>query len=349
MNYPIIIEGARILNRIQTKVWALICSLVTRFYHPLDSKNTNLLLRYPTDLQLKWENQLVTQIESVKLSLLKLLVVIPFRDNWNYTYQCLMGLNQQDYKGLQVTVVLADNGSIKDKTRQGIEELKSRTDLKYQISYVRYDIPFNFSTLNNSAVNDHSDVQADYLLLLNNDIEFLEPDSLVKMVSFISNNPECGALGCTLLYPNRKIQHLFISVGVKIVGAHPFKGKVYDPDEEWYGKPRVVGATTGAALLTSVKDYKNVDGLDENLGSASQDVDYCLKLQDMGKYVAVLPQVNLIHHETVSRAPKHAAMILLASISYSWYNSALLPDWPQLSTPSGKITELSAPPSQAME
>ena len=143
-----------------------------------------------------------------------------------------------------------------------------------------------------------------YLLLLNNDVEFLEPNSLAKMVSFISNNPDCGALGCTLLYPDRKIQHLFISVGVKIVGAHPFKGKEYNPDEVWYSQPRVVGATTGAALLTSLQDYKNLNGLDEKLGSSYQDVEFCLKIQDMGKYVAVLPQVTMIHHETVSRAPE---------------------------------------------
>ena len=291
--------------RIVIKFWSLVCILVTKIRHPIASSNSNLLLLYYTNIQTEWENSFTYIKTNHDLLNYSLLIVIPFRDKWDYTYRCLTGLNQHDFNGMNVTVVLADNGSIEDKTRQGIEELKSRTDLKYQISYVRYDIPFNFSTLNNSAVNDHSDVQADYLLLLNNDIEFLEPDSLARMVSFISNNPECGALGCTLLYPDRKIQHLFISVGVKIVGAHPFKGKVYDPDEEWYGKPRVVGAATGAALLTSVQDYKNVDGLDENLGSASQDVDYCLKLQDMGKYVAVLPQVNLIHHETVSRAPKH--------------------------------------------
>ena len=152
------------------------------------------------------------------------------------------------------------------------------------------------------AVNDHLNINADYLLLLNNDIEFLEPDSLVKMVSFISNNPECGALGCTLLYPDRKIQHLFISAGVIIVGAHPYKGKDYNPSEEWYSKPRVVGATTGAALLTSIQDYKDVNGLDEAIGSSYQDVDYCLKIQDIDKYVAVLPHVTLIHHESVYRA-----------------------------------------------
>ena len=279
--------------------------MVTRLLHPLDSLATNLLLRYRTDLQLECEDRIVTQFDSIHLSSKKLLVIIPFRDNWNYTNQCLKGLNQQGYNGLEVTVVLADNGSVEDETLSGISDLQSRIDLKYKISYVRYDIPFNFSTLNNMAVNDHVDVQADYLLLLNNDVEFLEPNSLAKMVSFISNNPDCGALGCTLLYPDRRIQHLFIAVGVKIVGAHPFKGKEYNPDEVWYSQPRVVGATTGAALLTSLQDYKNLNGLDEKLGSASQDVDYCLKLQDMGKYVAVLPQVNLIHHETVSRASKH--------------------------------------------
>ena len=268
----------------------------------MDSLATNLLLRYRTDLQLKWENQLIIQTALINLTAKKLLVVIPFRDKWDYTYRCLTSLNQQDYNGLDVTVVLADNGSIEDETRSGISALQSRIDLKYKISYVRYDIPFNFSTLNNMAVNDHADVQADYLLLLNNDVEFLEPNSLAKMVSFISNNPDCGALGCTLLYPDRRIQHLFISVGVIIVGAHPFKGKEYNPDEVWYSQPRVVGATTGAALLTSLQDYKNLNGLDEELGSSYQDVDFCLKIQEMGKYIAVLPQVTMIHHETVTRA-----------------------------------------------
>jgi len=281
----------------------LICVLVTRLLHPLDSLATNLLLRYRTELQLKWENQLIIQPASINLITKKLLVVIPFRDKWDYTFRCLTSLNQQDFNGMNITVVLADNGSIEDKTHLGISKLQSRSDLKYQISYVQYDIPFNFSTINNMAVNDHSNVNADYLLLLNNDVEFLEPDSLLQMVSFISNNPECGALGCTLLYPDRKIQHLFISVGVKIVGAHPFRSKVYNPSEEWFSKPRVVGATTGAVLLTSSKDYKEVDELDEKLGSSYQDVDYCLKIQNAGKYVAVLPQVTLMHHESISRAP----------------------------------------------
>ena len=296
------INMTHLFYRIAIKFWRLVCILVTKIRHPIASSNSNLLLLYYTNIQTEWENSFTYIKTNQDLLNYSLLIVVPFRDKWNYTYRCLTSFNHQDFNGMSVTVVLADNGSIEDKTRRGIEELKSRTDLKYQISYVRYNIPFNFSTLNNMAVNDHTYVQADFLLLLNNDIEFLERDSLVKMVSFISNNPECGALGCTLLYPDRKIQHLFISAGVIIVGAHPYKGKDYNPSEEWYSKPRVVGATTGAALLTSIQDYKDVNGLDEAIGSSYQDVDYCLKIQDIDKYVAVLPHVTLIHHESVSRA-----------------------------------------------
>jgi len=300
----VFINITQLFYRVLIKLWSLVCILVTKIRHPIASSNSNLLLLYYTNVQSEWENSFTYIKTNQDFLNYSLLVVIPFRDKWNYTYRCLTSLNLQDFNGMNVTVVLADNGSIEDKTHQGIEELKSRNDLKYQISYVRYDIPFNFSTLNNMAVNDHLFNKSDYLLLLNNDVEFLESDSLVSMVTFISNNPDCGALGCTLLYPDRKIQHIFISVGAKIVGAHPFRGKIYNPSEEWFSKPRVVAATTGAVLLTSLKDYKNVNGLDEKLGTSYQDVDYCLKIQDLGKYIAVYSGTAMIHHETVTRAPE---------------------------------------------
>ena len=46
---------------------------------------------------------------------------------------------------------------------------------------------------------------------------------------------------------------------------------------------------------------KDVGGLDESLGIAFNDVDFCLKLMHNGQRNVVLPQARLIHCESKSR------------------------------------------------
>jgi hypothetical protein len=232
----------------------------------------------------------------------KLLIVIPFRDKWSMTKVCLDGLLRQDRTGLEVLIALVDNGSIEAETFEGIK--KSQKDFEtagVQIRHLRYEVPFNFSFLNNQAVKDCSDFRADVLALVNNDIEFLETDSVLQLVkgSFL---PDAGAVGCTLLYPNRKIQHLFVFVGSKIVGSHPYKGQVLNLSSKWYAQPRAVGAVTGAVMFIQRHDYEKVGGFDEKLPTSYQDVDLCLKLQKIGLINWVLPKVMLIHHETQTRS-----------------------------------------------
>ncbi|RYZ86444.1 MAG: glycosyltransferase, partial [Proteobacteria bacterium] len=229
-------------------------------------------------------------------------IVIPFRDKWSMTELCLKGLLEQNKEGLEILVALVDNGSVEDATVQGIEASLSQGAAKgIKLRHLRYEVPFNFSYLNNQAVRDCEDFKADVIGLVNNDIEFVDKNSIVELVrgSFL---PNAGAVGCTLLYPNRKIQHLFVFVGSKIVGSHPYKGALPDLNSRWYSQPRAVGAVTGAVMFIQRTLYEAVGGFDELLPTSYQDVDLCLKFQQKGLVNWVLPKVMLIHHETQTRS-----------------------------------------------
>jgi len=61
-------------------------------------------------------------------------------------------------------------------------------------------------------------------------------------------------------------------------------------------------AVTAACLITPRKLFEELGGLDEqNLKVAYNDIDYCLRVEQMGLDVIWTPQARLYHHESVSR------------------------------------------------
>jgi len=235
----------------------------------------------------------------------RILIIIPFRDKWELTAGCLASLMNQDIGGNQILVALVDNESSEEVTKRGIQNFLSQSSGSLGFRHLRYNIPFNFSKLNNLAVKDCSDFSPDLLFFVNNDIEFIKPNSIKDFITFFNKAPNPGAVGCTLLYPDHSIQHLFTAVGSVIVGSHPFKNCKYNPEEEWYQSPRPVGAVIGAALMTSRDCFIDIEGFDEKLPNSYQDDDFCMKLQERGRVNWTLPHVALIHHETQTRKAEH--------------------------------------------
>lgn len=230
------------------------------------------------------------------------LVVVPFRDVWALTEKCLASLATQDTTGLAVTVLLVDNGSTERATEEGIRhylETKSREATGLVFETLRIDLPFNYSQLNNEGVKARPG--ADWLVFLNNDVELTDPQTLRALVGFARKLPHCGAVGTTLLYPDGRIQHLFVAPGVKIVAAHPYKGRVLDERCAWWRSPHPVAAVTGALMLVPRAAFEAVKGFDENLPTLGQDVDLCLKLQQDRRVNWVLPLVKAVHHEGSSK------------------------------------------------
>ena len=80
--------------------------------------------------------------------------------------------------------------------------------------------PFNFSALNNAAVGR---TDTELVCLLNNDIEALHAEWLEEMVS-VAVQPGVGAVGAKLFYPDGRIQHGGVLVGLHGAADHAYAG-----------------------------------------------------------------------------------------------------------------------------
>jgi GT2 family glycosyltransferase len=165
---------------------------------------------------------------------------------------------------------------------------------------VEKNIPFNFSAICNYGVEQSN---GEYIVLLNNDIEIERGDWLERLLEHAQRG-DVGAVGGKLLYPDGRIQHAGIVVGMVGAAGHPHK---FFPDNHigYHGRLHMVynvSAVTGAMMMVRKDKYSEVGGLDEdNLAVAYNDVDLCLKLLDKGYLNIFTPHARAIHHESVSR------------------------------------------------
>lgn len=275
--------------------------LLTRLATLGDGDPTEILLACRTEAQCRAEAAVSREAKPVKASG-RVLVLVPFRDQWPMTEACLASLARQDSTGLTVEVLLIDNGSKEKQTSEGIAKATGAPLANgFTVRTLRVDESFNFSRLNNLGARAREDFRPDFLLCLNNDVETRAPSDLARLVAFAAGTKDAGAVGCTLVFPNDAVQHLFLAPGVKIVGAHPLKGFHLDDSAAWFASPRAVGAVTGACLLVEAKAFQAVGGFDEQLPTVGQDLDLCLKLQKSGRTNWVLPGVRMLHKEGASK------------------------------------------------
>ena len=231
--------------------------------------------------------------------------IIPTRNGLAVLRPCLSSLlSLTRYPDFEVLVI--DNGSDDQATLAYLSQLER----KGRIRVLRDPSPFNYSALNNRAVEE---VSGELICLLNNDIEVIDPEWLEELV-VQALRPGIGAVGARLLYPNRTLQHAGVLLGVGGVANHAHLGMQADRPGYFFRAQLVqeMSAVTGACLLVRREYYQAVGGLDEiNLTVAFNDVDFCLKLRELGLCNLYTPFSVLIHHESVSRGrdeqPEQAA------------------------------------------
>lgn len=225
----------------------------------------------------------------------KVSVVVPTRNGRELVGRVLDGLFAKTrYDDLEVIVV--DNGSDDPGVLAYLGALASAG----KITLLRDERPFNFAALNNLAVAASA---GEYVLLLNNDVEVIEPGWLAEMVA-VAARPGVGAVGARLWYPDRTLQHAGVVLGLGDVAGHVHIG--LPAGEAGYCGRAVLlqacSAVTAACLLVKRSLYDKVGGLDErNLPVAFNDVDFCLRLAQAGHRTVWTPHAELIHHESASR------------------------------------------------
>jgi GT2 family glycosyltransferase len=222
-------------------------------------------------------------------------IVIPTKDRPQLLDSCVRSvMSKTSYAAIEV--LLVDNGTTDPQALSLLDEFAQ--DPRCRV--LRDDSPFNYSQLNNRAV---ASSRGEYLCLMNNDIEVLQDDWLQEMLS-VCALPDVGAVGARLYYPDGRLQHAGVILGIGGVAGHQFKNQAKE-NPHYMSRPMLVqelSVCTAACLLTPRQTFLDVGGLDEeHLKVAFNDVDYCMKVGASGRKVAYTPHAEFIHHESVSR------------------------------------------------
>jgi GT2 family glycosyltransferase len=193
-------------------------------------------------------------------------------------------------------VIIADEGEVTPEVRRALEGSSHRI--------IPYDAdgPFNFSHKMNVGA---SHARGTHLLLLNDDVEVIASDWMSAMLEY-SQQPEIGAVGAKLLYPDGRLQHIGIVLGVGGGAGHAFHQ--HAGASPGYASSAVsvrnYSAVTAACLMTRRDAFELVGGFDEQLAVDFNDVDYCLRLRRAGYRIVFTPFATLYHHESASFGPR---------------------------------------------
>ena len=225
----------------------------------------------------------------------KVSIIIPTKDYADTLETCLKSLYKKtSYKNFEVIVM--DNNSVESETFKLFKKYE-REHTNFKV--IKADYEFNYSRINNEAVK-HATGQ--YVCLLNNDTEIITDKWLTIMMGY-AHLKHVGCVGPKLLYPDQTVQHGGVILGLGGVASHAYiAASRYDLGD--YGRLRVpynYAAVTAACLLISKDKYLKVNGLEEDLRVAYNDIDFNIKLLEKGYYNVFLPQVELFHFESKSR------------------------------------------------
>jgi len=221
-------------------------------------------------------------------------IIIPSHENAADLKGCIDSILQKTtYPNFEIVIV--ENGSNQPETYKLYEKLIQDS----KISILKWEEPFNFSRLNNWAARR---VNGEVLLFLNNDTQVISGEWLEEMLQ-LAIRPGVGAVGAKLYYPDERIQHAGVIVGVGGVAGHSHKYFSRN-DPGYFGhliSVHNVSAVTAACMMVRKQVFQEVHGFDENYILAFGDIDLCLRILQKGYLNVWTPYAELYHHESKTR------------------------------------------------
>jgi GT2 family glycosyltransferase len=232
----------------------------------------------------------------------KVSIIIPNKDHLEDLRTCIESIiATSTYKNYEIVIV--DNGSSDEE----LLEYYNKITNTYGVKICHLDIEFNYSKLNNFAIQ-YAD--GDYYILLNNDIEIITPEWIEEMLMYAQRD-DVGAVGAMLYYPDDTIQHagVIMRLGAQRIAGHAFH-KCHREDVGYMGRlcySQNVSAVTAACMMIKASVFEEINGFDEGLAVAYNDVDLCAKIRKAGYLIVWTPYAEAYHYESKSRGYEDAS------------------------------------------
>jgi len=257
-------------------------------------------------------------------------IVIPTKNNGDLLKLAVQSLEKTVPRTLY-DLVIVDHESDDPATLDLLDTIASRHRV------ISYEGMFNFSRINNVAVECFNE-EIDSFLFLNNDIEAIHTGWLEAMRDLLSRK-DVGIVGATLLYPPKDpavpnanvtngapgavspdsclIQHAGVMLNIGLAEHYQKCERYRDAYQQGASQnpaiphlvTRTFSAVTAACMLARRDVFETLGGFDDALAVGYQDVDLCLRAQNQGYKTLCSAEAVLFHHESVTRGlpdPDHA-------------------------------------------
>lgn len=219
-------------------------------------------------------------------------IIIPNKDHIDDLKRCMESIEQKStYKNYEYIIV--ENNSTDSATFEYYKKLEAENP---KVRMVYWDGVFNYSAINNYGA---SFAKGEYLLLLNNDTEIINPDCLEELLGYCMRK-EVGAVGARLYYEDDTIQHAGVVIGFGGIAGHCFVQQKRGTTGYCH---RIIcaqdySAVTAACMMVKKSAFDAVGGLSEELAVAFNDIDFCMKLRKAGYLIVYNPYAELYHYES---------------------------------------------------
>lgn len=222
-------------------------------------------------------------------------LVVPNKDHVDDLDKLLKSVKKSTYSNYEVVIV--ENNSDQKETFKYYDKI---TKQDKRIKVVKFDIKyFNYSAIVNFGVENSA---GEYVVLLNNDIEFITPNWMEEMLMY-AQRPDVGICGVKLYFEDRSIQHAGVTIGTRGLAGHRNR-EIQEKDfkaDDYINIVQNLSAVTAACFMVRKQLYIDMLGFDEKLAVAFNDVDFCLNVRTAKYLIVYNPFVEAYHYESKSR------------------------------------------------
>ncbi|MGH7391727.1 MAG: glycosyltransferase family 2 protein [Candidatus Rokuibacteriota bacterium] len=219
-------------------------------------------------------------------------IVIPARDGPELLEACVRSIEEKTrYQRYEIVVVGdAGTGTVAD----ALSRLATRRPVH------RLDGARTVAELHNAGAARAS---GEHLVFMSPAVQVLDGEWLTALLEH-AQRPEVGAVGAKLLYPDGRIQHAGVVLGMAGPANHAFRHQPGDVGGHWIlaNVVRNCSAVTGACMMVPRRAFDGVGGFDLRFRVAYADVDLCLRLRQRGALVLYTPWAVLGHADPGRRA-----------------------------------------------
>jgi GT2 family glycosyltransferase len=210
--------------------------------------------------------------------------------NWNGKHFLQQFLPNVIAHSKGADIVVADNGSTDDS----VSFLQSNFP---SVRIIPFDKNYGFTGGYNKALQQ---VQADYYVLLNSDVE-VTANWITPIINMMEANKNIAAAQPKLLsfFTRDEFEYAGAAGGFIDKYGYPFcRGRIFlslEKDNHQYDDDAHIFWATGACMFVRAKVFHDVGGFDENFFAHMEEIDLCWRMQSAGHTIMYCGSSTVYH------------------------------------------------------